>query len=284
MRAEFAALAANKGLQLEVEECNDHVHSDPSLVGQVVRNLVANAIKYTAKGRVQLRCLHQQSLVRLEVLDTGVGIAPAELRRIYDDFYQVGVATNTSRDGYGLGLSIVSRIVDLLHLKLDVRSEVGKGSVFALSLPASAGTGEPRAPAARAPVHVTSAKPQRSRILLVEDDARVRNATRMLLKVEGYDVLAAGSLPEAREIMKANADIGLLITDYHLGTDETGVHVIAAAREQLGDALPAVLVTGDTSSAMHGLEADTRLRMASKPINPDELLALISELAPAARS
>src|SRR5262245_49640099 len=98
MRAEFAALAANKGLRLEVEECHDRVHSDPSLVGQVVRNLVANAIKYTAEGRVQLRCLHQKSLVRLEVLDTGIGIPPAELRRIYDDFYQVGVATNTSRD------------------------------------------------------------------------------------------------------------------------------------------------------------------------------------------
>src|SRR3569833_1514725 len=94
MRAEFAALAANKGLQLEVEVCNDRVHSDPSLVGQVIRNLVANAIKYTAKGRVQLRCLHQQAQVRLEVLDTGVGIPAGELQRIYEDFYQIGVSTN----------------------------------------------------------------------------------------------------------------------------------------------------------------------------------------------
>jgi PAS domain S-box-containing protein len=137
MRAEFAALAANKGLQLEVEECSDRVHSDPALVGQVVRNLVANAIKYTREGRVRLRCFHNDALVRLEVLDTGIGIPPAELARIYDDFYQVGVAANASRDGYGLGLSIVSRIVELLQLKLDVNSEVGKGSVFALSLPAS---------------------------------------------------------------------------------------------------------------------------------------------------
>jgi PAS domain S-box-containing protein len=130
MRNEFAALAANKGLRLEVENCNDRVHSDPSLVGQVVRNLVANAIKYTSEGCVRLRCLHESTLVRLEVLDTGVGIPAAELARIYDDFYQIGVSTNTSRDGYGLGLSIVSRIVGLLGLKLDVQSEVGRGSVF----------------------------------------------------------------------------------------------------------------------------------------------------------
>src|SRR6185369_11958305 len=100
-------------------------------VGQVVRNLVANAIKYTSEGRVRLRCLHDDVQVRLEVLDTGVGIPARELSRIYDDFYQIGVSANTSSDGYGLGLSIVSRIVELLQLRLEVDSEVGKGTVFA---------------------------------------------------------------------------------------------------------------------------------------------------------
>jgi CheY-like chemotaxis protein len=101
----------------------------------------------------------------------------------------------------------------------------------------------------------------------------------MLLKVEGYEVVVSGSLAEALEAIKANPDIGLLVTDYHLGTDETGVQVIAAARQQLGEALPAVLVTGDTSSAMQEIDVDGRLRTACKPINPDQLLALIAELA-----
>jgi PAS domain S-box-containing protein len=279
MQAEFAALAANKGLRLEVEECDDRVHSDPSLVGQVVRNLLANAIKYTATGGVKLRCLHEPALVRLEVLDTGVGIPPAELQRIYADFYQVGVSTNTSRDGYGLGLSIVSRIVELLQLKLDVESEVGKGTRFALSLPVSAAAGDARAPAVPVREMQACAQDQRKvKVLVVEDDARVRNATRMLLKVEGYDVLTAASLNEAAEAAKENADIAMLVTDYHLGADETGVQVIATLREKLGQSLPAVLVTGDTSSAMQELELDSRLRTAIKPINPDQLLALLSEL------
>jgi CheY-like chemotaxis protein/two-component sensor histidine kinase len=281
MRTEFAALAANKGLSLEVEECADRVHSDPSLVGQVVRNLVANAIKYTSEGRVRLRCLHQDALVRLQVLDTGIGIAPAELARIYDDFYQIGVAANTSRDGYGLGLSIVSRIVELLQLKLDVTSEVGKGTVFSLSLPASRVQSELRsAPAEAGKVSGAAPALTRVHVLLVEDDLRVRNATRMLLKVEGYDVTPAASLGEAIEAVQAHPGIGLLVTDYHLGGDETGVQVIAAVRERLGPNLPAVLVTGDTSSAMHALECDAKLRVASKPINPDQLLALLSELVP----
>lgn len=281
MRTEFAGLAANKGLRLEVEDCKDRVHSDPSLVGQVVRNLVANAIKYTSEGRVRLRCLHENALVRLEVLDTGIGIAPAELERIYDDFYQIGVSANASRDGYGLGLSIVSRIVELLQLRLDVESEVGKGTLFALSLPASVAQGDARAAAAEAAAaKAPSHAPARVHVLLVEDDARVRNATRMLLKVEGYDVTAVASLREAIEAVDTARGIGLLVTDYHLGTDETGLQVIEAVRERLGAAFPAVLVTGDTSTAMHLLESDARLRMASKPINPDQLLALLTELVP----
>ncbi len=280
MRSEFAALAANKGLRLEVEECTDCVHSDPALVGQVIRNLVANAIKYTRQGAVRLRCLHENALVRLEVLDTGIGIPARELARIYDDFYQIGVSANTSRDGYGLGLSIVSRIVELLHLKLDVKSEVGKGTVFSLSLPASTSRASARTAGAAMDRTSTPAAPTRVQVLLVEDDARVRNATRMLLKVEGYDVITAASLSEAVEAVKASSRIELLVTDYHLGADETGVHVIAAVREQLGQNLPAVLVTGDTSSAMHGLNCDPRVRTASKPINPDQLLALMTELVP----
>jgi CheY-like chemotaxis protein len=280
MRSEFAALAANKGLRLEVEECTDRVHSDPALVGQVVRNLVANAIKYTSAGRVRLRCFHSDALVRLEVLDTGIGIPAPELARIYDEFYQIGVSANTSRDGYGLGLSIVSRIVGLLQLKLDVESELGKGTLFALSLPASASQVDTRTTATPADRTVTPAEFARVHVLLVEDDARVRNATRMLLKVEGYDVTTAGSLSEALEAVKANSNIGLLITDYHLGAGETGVQVIAALRERLGERLPAVLVTGDTSSAMHDLECDPGLRTANKPINPDQLLALLAELVP----
>ncbi len=77
--------------------------------------------------------------MKLEVGDTGLGIPSSELARIYDDFYQIGVSTNMSRDGYGLGLSIVSRIVSLLGLQLEVQSEVGKGTLFSLTLPASQG-------------------------------------------------------------------------------------------------------------------------------------------------
>src|SRR5271165_3560299 len=274
MRAEFAGIAANKGLKFEVESCEDAAYSDPSLVEQILRNLVSNAVKYTREGFVRLRCLHETSLVRLEVLDTGIGIPPDHLSHIYDEFYQVGVPANVSRDGYGLGLAIVQRLVKQLTLKLDVRSEPGRGSAFSLVLPASrerqAGIGG----ASAGPVHESQPVGE-LRVLVVEDNASVRRATCLLLGLEGYRATAAASLAEAVQHVQQGHGIDLLITDYHLSDGETGVEVIAALRELLGITLRAVITTGDTSSEVKQLARDPYLRIASKPINPEELLALL---------
>jgi two-component system, sensor histidine kinase len=276
LRSDFASVAANKGLELQIEPCTDCVHSDPSLVEQILRNLVSNAIKYTRQGWIQLRCLHGSALVRIEVLDTGVGIPANQLAYIYDEFYQIGVPTNTSRDGYGLGLSIVQRLVKLLNLSLDVRSEVGKGSVFSLSLP----FGSSASGAVRVASHeLAASQPQIGKVsvLLVEDDPAVRDATRMLLKAEGYRVTAVGSVAEALQNGRED-NIDLLVTDYHLNDGETGTDVIAALRETLGFPLKAVLMTGDTSTAVRELPRDSHLRVASKPIRAEELLTMLRAL------
>ncbi len=277
LRADFAGPATNKGLRLHVDECLDCVHSDPSLVEQILRNLVSNAIKYTRDGWVRLRCLHEQALVRIEVMDTGVGIAADQLGHIYDEFYQIGVSTNTSRDGYGLGLSIVQRLVNLLNLRLDVRSEVGKGSAFSLVLPIGRNRVEsPRVRSEEAPAQL--AQTGQPHILLVEDDPAVRDATRMLLKVEGYRVTSAASLAEALRRAHEDPELDLLVTDYHLSDGETGTQVITALRQCLGVPLKAVLITGDTSSTIKELLSDPNLRVTSKPVKVDELLTLISSM------
>ncbi len=277
LRVEFASIAANKGLRLEIEECDDTVYSDPSLVEQILRNLLSNAIKYTREGWVRLRCLHEAALVRIEVVDTGVGIAPEQLPYIYDEFYQVGVPTNSSRDGYGLGLAIVQRLVKLLTLQLDVRSEVGQGSAFSLLLPASNVREAIQRAAAGSPVPIPS-QIGAARVLLVEDNPSVRRATALLLDLEGYDVTAVASLKDALQHVQAGRGVDLLISDYHLNDGETGTQVIATLREILGVSLRAVLTTGDTSSAIKQLPRDPYLRITSKPIKAEELLALLRSL------
>lgn len=277
LKRDFAELAGTKGLQLEVEPCTDSVHSDPSLVEQILRNLLSNAIKYTRNGWVRVRCLHQSPLVRIEVLDTGVGIPADQLPHIYEEFYQVQPPTSGAHEGYGLGLAIVQRLVNLLHLQLDVSSEVGKGSTFALLLPASSG----RAAASPSGPKETP-RPQdpgrQARVLLVEDEPSVRDATRLLLKVEGYRVMAVACLDEALAQLELHGSFDLIVTDYHLRGGETGIQVISAIRASLRRGLKAVLITGDTSSAIKELSADPDLRVASKPVNADELLALLRAL------
>jgi two-component system, sensor histidine kinase len=277
LRREFASLAGDKGLSLKVMPSEDYVHSDPSLVGQILRNLLSNAIKYTRAGWVAVRCRHEQpSYVLIEVLDTGIGIAAEQLPYIYDEFYQVGVSANTTREGYGLGLSIVQRLVRLLDARLEVSSEVGKGSLFALRLPASHAAVRPANRLGSGPTARTTHT--QARILLVEDDAAVLNATRMLLKSEGYQVTAAVSIAEALEQATNDRGIELLVTDYHLRDGETGTQVIAALRAALDRPLKAVLMTGDTSSAIKELPRDPGLRITSKPVNADELLSLLRAL------
>jgi two-component system CheB/CheR fusion protein len=271
---EFSRVAADKGLQLEIETSGDIAHSDPSLVEQVLRNLVSNAIKYTRQGLVRVRCLNDAPQIRVEVVDTGIGIPADQIPYIFDEFYQVGVPTHSLRDGYGLGLNIVKRIVGLLDLHLDVRSEVGAGSVFTLSLPA--GAGHFCVADADADRALESPPPlaEKQHVLLVEDDPAVRDATRMLLKVEGYRVTAVSSIAEALQSAESE-NIDLLITDYHLEGNEVGTALITALRNRLGSTLKTVLMTGDTSSAVKDLPPDPYLRVASKPIKADKLLTLM---------
>jgi len=136
LQGEFTAIAAGKGLRFEIGSCDGVVRSDPKLVRKMLRNLVSNAIHYTRAGRVRVHCLHETAGVRIEVVDTGIGISPEQLLYIFDEFHQVEVPADGAQDGYGLGLNIVKRLAHLLKLELQVRSEEGRGSAFSIVLPA----------------------------------------------------------------------------------------------------------------------------------------------------
>ena len=277
MAREFRSVAASRGLELDIEPCEACAHSDPALVEQILRNLISNAIKYTREGRVRVRTTTDPPWVTIEVIDTGVGIRPEQIRLLGEEFYQVGVPSNTTREGYGLGLSIVRRLVQLLGLELDIRSEVGRGSTFSLRL--RQGARPAMAPQQQdSPGLARAGGAEGVRILLIEDDPDVRNATRMLLKAEGYGVSAAASSLEALRKAQEERNLALVVTDFHLGAGETGVQVILRLREVLQRPVKAILITGDTSSAIKELPPDPNLRVLSKPVQAEAFLGLVREL------
>jgi two-component system, sensor histidine kinase len=279
LRGEFVGSAHSKGLELVVDPAEEWAHSDPLLLGQILRNLVANAIRYTKQGAVTLCSRRDGDALRLEVRDTGVGIQKDQLAYIYDEFYQVASDSSVAREGYGLGLSIVQRLVRLLQVRLDVVSEVGVGSTFTLTLPrartAASVSAIPRASQVCAPRQGAA---QRQHLLLIEDDLAVLNATRMLLGTEGYRVTATSSATEAVQRAAELRDIDIIVSDFHLGNGGNGADAIASIRSTLGRATKAVLITGDTTAATAEQSAEGSVRLVRKPVTADELLGTLREL------
>lgn len=134
--------AAQKGLALSVVPCGAEVTTDPVLLLRILRNLMANAIRHTRRGRVLLGCRRKAGALSIEVWDTGPGIAPAEMARIFEDFYQIDNAERDRSRGLGLGLSIVKRMARLLGHRIDLRSWPGRGSVFTVTVELAAGEQE----------------------------------------------------------------------------------------------------------------------------------------------
>lgn len=278
LHTNFAAQAMDKGIHLQVDDCDDTVRTDPGLLEQLLQNLVANAIRYTKAGRVILRCRRLLSAVRIEIADTGVGIAQHQVNYIFDDFYQIDDATALRRDGFGLGLAIVQRLSRLLGHRVEVDSVPGKGSCFAITLP----SGEQRAqpPPQPATVDQPESLPAPATVLIIEDDAAVADATKLLLELEGFRILSAPTLDGAlKAVNAAPATPDFIISDLHLSGSVTGIDAIKEIREALQCEIPAMLVTGDTSSqtsdALQDLSACTVL---SKPVNTEALLSRIKQL------
>ena len=276
LRTEFTGVAQRKGLLLEVAEAREVATSDPTLLGQILRNLVSNAIRYTPCGIVRVCCERDdEDRLRIDVNDSGIGIAEEHLPHIFDEFYQVGVSPNAVREGHGLGLSIVQRATQLLHHELRVQSKLGRGTTFSIVLRAGVLAKLQLLQAAQ-PLGAKAAGG--AHVLVVDDDPAVLNATRMLLKVEGFAVSAASGLAEAIRVAEQHRDITVLVTDYHLGNGDLGTQLIDAVRGVIGAQVGAVLVSGDTSGVIKATVSDPRVRVASKPIIAEELLRIIAEL------
>jgi len=268
LRAEFAEQAEAKGLKLIIERCTDAARSDARLLTQILENFLSNAIRYTYKGSIRLRCLHQEMFIRLEVLDTGLGISPDEIGDIFDEFHQADTGA-TRPEGLGLGLSIVKRTAELLGCELDVASKPGEGSVFSVIVPQGLMVKAPTKEAERD----SGLELATGLILVVDDEAAVLDATSMLLKIEGFEVITAASEHEAIELVSRRTP-DLLVTDYHLRGGSTGVDVIQSVRDRCATEVPVVLVSGDTSDAIV-LKGLSETSFLTKPVDTDKLLSEI---------
>jgi PAS domain S-box-containing protein len=273
LTAAFEEQAHDKGLDLIVDMCHGVARSDARLLTQILENLISNAIRYTREGFVRLSCRHGQTGIRIEVMDTGLGIPADELGHIFDEFHQVD-AGSYRPEGLGLGLSIVKRTAELLGCHVDVESSPGEGSLFFVIVPESTESSVATTTIDQSPQLTASG----GRILIVDDEPSVVDATCMLLEMEGFDVTSAASLDEVMAVIDdARNPPDLLITDYHLRGGETGLAVVRAVRERFNFEIPVILLSGDTSNriALAELEETT---FFTKPVDVDALLVEVHRL------
>jgi PAS domain S-box-containing protein len=272
---EFQRLARETNLQLHVPEAPWTVRSDPLLVELILRNLISNAFKYTEAGGVSIIAHAGDGTVAIDVTDTGRGIAPAELAHIFEDYYQGGNAARGHSRGFGIGLATAHRVAALLGTDIEVRSEVGKGSTFILSLPLAEG----QQPPVWEPRRTEGGSLAARSMLVVDDDPLVLQALELLLGSWGLLVHAASSRRHAEELLEAmDHPPDIVLADYTLAHGELGTDVIADARRH--GAAAAVLLTGDTSSARLAEAERSGYRLLHKPIAVDTLEAMLRELAP----
>jgi len=280
VRLHFEPAAFEKGLELRIRGGDRVAFADPLLVERIVRNLVSNAIRYTIDGSVLVSCRRHGDRLLLQVWDTGPGIRADERERVFDEFYQVPgtrAVGGEQKKGLGLGLAIVKRLADLMNAPLELRSQVGRGTVFTLQLPVGkAPRAAERALGSRAPTGVTLAG---RTIVVVEDEPAVRQGLEVLLASWGATIVSLENLA-ATEAWAAAADAAsppaLVIADYRLEEGATGVAAIAAVRRRFGASVPAIVVTG---SAMSGHEKDALehdFHLLIKPVLPNKLRAMIA--------
>ncbi|MDN3277973.1 hybrid sensor histidine kinase/response regulator [Frankia sp. RB7] len=275
--AEWATDAEAKGIELRICGTSAYVRSDLVLLERILRNLVSNAIRYTARGIVLVGCRRGGETLRIEIWDTGQGIAPADHQRVFEEFYQVGNPERDRSQGLGLGLSIVRRLSNLLGHPIELVSALGKGSVFRLVVEAAPPTAQP---APGASIQEIGVKTLRGTVIaVVDDDLSVLEGMRTMLSGWEAEVVAATSGDELLEQLgRAEVRPAIVLCDYRLRAGEDGTEVILRLQGLLGNKIPAILITGDTATDRVRLAYDSGFHVLHKPIAPSKLRALIGNL------
>jgi signal transduction histidine kinase len=279
LHEEFAAQAQARSLSLRIVPTRLAVDSDPSLLARIVGNLVSNAIRYTRTGGVLVGARRCGNRVAIDVVDTGIGIAPAERQRIFEEFYQVqtiGASSRVTR-GMGLGLAIVRRFAALLGHDVVLTSEEGVGSRFRVLAP-RAGINAPvrhsrtRALAPPRTIRSRDDRPERMigadfagrLVAVVDDDATTVDAMRTLFETWGADVAGGDTCGALIENLGAFARYpDLIVADLRLAHNDSGIEAVRRLRDELGYAVPAIIVSGDT-----GTRADREARAAGLTLLP----------------
>jgi two-component system, sensor histidine kinase len=274
---EYQAHAREKGLTLSIDSDEHVVRSDPALVEIILHNLLSNAIRYTQQGSVSLRCETSGGGVRVEVIDTGIGIPEDKQAEVFEEFLQLANPERDRSKGLGLGLAIVKRTAGLLGHRIDLTSQVASGSSFSLDLP----LGDPAAV-----VNITPEPPATQAevltglcVVVIDDEAVIRIGMQIVLEGWGCTTVTAATVDDAIAMLRFRKEApNLIIADYRLRAENTGAQAIAQLQREFGMQVPGLIITGDTAPERLREAQRSGYALLHKPVQPAKLRAFLQRL------
>jgi signal transduction histidine kinase len=282
---EFRIIAHARGIELRVVPCGVVVHSDEGLLRRILQNYLSNAVRYSRGGRVLMGCRRAGGAVRIEVWDTGPGIAAEHHRRIFLEFQRLDTGASSER-GAGLGLAIVERMANRLGHRIGLRSWVGRGSVFFVEVPLVKAAVRVDRVSAERERHASRAAPacthdegwplKGCRVWSVEDDPRVRQSLQTLLTGWGCEVVLAASAEEALRLADQGGEApDLLLLDYRL-PDGSGPELMPELFRKWGCEVPVIVLSAERDPQVReNVQASGRGFLA-KPVNASKLRATLT--------
>jgi Na+/proline symporter/signal transduction histidine kinase/ActR/RegA family two-component response regulator len=273
LRAQFAVLAEQRGLRLRVVPTRLAVRSDPQLLRRIVQNFISNALRYTCSGGVLLGARRVGHEVRIEVWDSGPGIAPEQRARIFGEFQRLDRPSPWGEKGLGLGLSICDRIAGMLGHRLDLRSQIGHGSGFSVTVPRVEAT-----PPQRRSVQRSGSDEQLPlTVLCLDDDPTILDGMQALLTRWGVDCRVALDVAQAAQELR-RGPIDLILADYHLADGVDGLQALQQLHDASGRLPPTAMITADGSSELKQRARALGYPLLHKPVRPAALRALLTAL------
>ena len=282
----FEPLTAAKGLALQCHvapELNGRYISDPLRLRQIVNNLLSNAVKFTQKGEISLTASYDSSKLTIAIADTGKGMASEDRERIFQEFTRLSGAQG--EEGFGLGLSIVKKLVTLLEGTIDVQSTLEKGSCFTVTLPLypvgksvteSESTENENADITEEPTMIPPMKV--IRVLLIDDDKIQLNLTAAMLKQHGIDAVCCEQLEQLIEQLRSSV-FDVLLTDIQMpainGFDL--VKLLRASNIPQAKTIPVIAVTARSEMDKAALHEHGFAGCLHKPFTVKELLLTVNE-------
>lgn len=282
----FEPLTAAKGLALQCHvapELNGRYISDPLRLRQIVNNLLSNAVKFTQKGEISLIASYDSSKLTIAIADTGKGMASEDRERIFQEFTRLSGAQG--EEGFGLGLSIVKKLVTLLEGTIDVQSTLGKGSCFTVTLPlypvgkSIAESESPESENVDITEESAAIPPMKViRVLLIDDDKIQLNLTAAMLKQHGIDAVCCEQLEQLIEQLRSSV-FDVLLTDIQMpainGFDL--VKLLRASNIPQAKTIPVIAVTARSEMDKAALHEHGFADCLHKPFTVKELLMTVNE-------